>query len=328
MAVKTIKKKGLMLCRGKGVEGLDCNIEKDIDSFFDSWSPFNMYDAKAENGRQIKVCKLPYCKDCCAKLLNKYKKEGHSLEGALYMTCAINNVPYIVEKVRATFDYVTNEAKSGKMVKSIFGYYYGMMVKETSKHDLWIDFSRTDIDYKDIATKIEHHEVEKSAIENLELTWGKQEPKDYAILTETFVQDTKGIEFENPTQEYLYRQLSLAKLRKRKMLDKPLETGKESDQTEINNVNNEIFKIMDKLKVADFDSNKPKTFADKTMFNKLLMIDEQNVKDVYKEPTKHFDHNKFIKYQEESTFRPLGTMLVGSSDFNITLEDIEEYNLE
>ena len=328
MATKTIKKKGLMLCRGKGVEGLDCNIEKDLDSFFDSWSPFNMYDAKAENGRQIKVCKLPYCKDCCAKLLNKYKKEGHSLEGALYMTCAINNVPYIAEKVRATFEYITNEAKSGKMVKSIFGTYYGMMVKETSKHDLWIDFSRTDIDYKDIATKIEHHEVEKSAIENLELTWGKQEPKDYAILTETFVQDTKGIEFENPTQEYLYRQLSLAKLRKRKMLDKALETGKESDQTEINNVNNEIFKIMDKLKVADFDSNKPKTFADKTMFNKLLMVDEQNVKDVYKEPTKHFDHNNLIKYQKESTFRPLGTMLVGNSDFNITLEDIEEYNLE
>ena len=68
----------------------------------------------------IKVCKLPYCKDCCAKLLNKYKKEGHSLEGALYMTCAINNVPYIAEKVRATFEYITNEAKSGKMVKRNF----------------------------------------------------------------------------------------------------------------------------------------------------------------------------------------------------------------
>ena len=159
------------------------------------------------------------------------------------------------------------------------------------------------------------------------MTWGKHEPKDYAILTETFMQDTKGIEFENPTQEYLYRQLSLAKLRKRKILDSLLLLNKEPDQTEINKVNDEIFKIMDKLKVADFDSNKPKTFADKTMFNKLLMIDEQNVKDVYKEPTKHFDHNELIKYQKESTFRPLCTMLLGSSDFNLTIEDIEEYNI-
>ena len=322
MATKVIKKKGLMLCRGKGVEGLDCNIEKDLDSFFDSWSPFNMYDAKAENGRQIKVCKLPYCKDCCAKLLNKYKKEGHSLEGALYMTCAINNVPYIAEKVRATFEYITNEAKSGKMVKSIFGTYYGMMVKETSKHDLWIDFSRTDIDYKGIATKIEHHEVAKRDIEQLEIDWGKQEPRDYAILTEWFVRYTKGIEFENQNQEDWYRDLCLARLRKRKM-----EEANE-DASKINTVQTQINTICNKLKIDDFDSNKPKTFADKTMFNKLLMVDEQNVKDVYKEPTKHFDHNNLIKYQKESTFRPLGTMLVGNSDFNITLEDIEEYNLE
>lgn len=327
MAVKTIKKKGLMYCRGRGVEGLDCNIEKDLDLFYDSWSPFNMYDAKSENGKPIRVCKLPYCRDCIEKLYKKYRAEGHSPEGSLYMLCALNNLPYIGEKVRATFEYVTNEAKENRKVQKIFGSYYSKLKIETSKHDLWKDFSMTDIDYKDIATKIEHYEVAKKDIENLELTWGKQEPKDYAILTETFVQDTKGIEFENPTQEYLYRQLSLAKLRKRKMLDNVLETNKEADQQEIGRINTEIFQIMDKLKVADFDSNKPKTFSDKSMFKKLLLIDENNVKDIYKNPTKHFDHNEFIKYQELSTLRPMGMMLVGNSDFNITMEDIEEYNL-
>lgn len=327
MAVKTIKKKGLMYCRGRGVEGLDCNIEKDLDLFYDSWSPFNMYDAKSENGKPISVCKLPYCRDCIEKLYKKYRAEGHSPEGSLYMLCALNNLPYIGEKVRATFEYVTNEAKENRKVQKIFGSYYSKLKIETSKHDLWKDFSMTDIDYKDIATKIEHYEVSKQNIENLELTWGKQEPKDYAILTETFVQDTKGIEFENPTQEYLYRQLSLAKLRKRKMLDNVLGTNKEADQQEIGRINTEIFQIMDKLKVADFDSNKPKTFSDKSMFKKLLLIDENNVKDIYKNPTKHFDHNEFIKYQELSTLRPMGMMLVGNSDFNITMEDIEEYNL-
>ena len=329
MAVKKIQKKGLMECRGRNIEFLQCNVPKDLELFYDSWSPFNIYDAKSDLGRPIKVCKLPFCRDCCNKLLDKYKAEGHSLEGALYMVCALNNLPYIGEKVRSTFEYVSGEMKlKGAKIEKIFGSYYNTLQKETSKHDLWTDFSRTDIDYKDIATKIEHYEVAKQDVENLELTWGKQEPKDYAILTETFMQDTKGIEFENPTQEYLYRQLSLAKLRKRKMLDSVLGTNKEVDQQEVGRINTEIFQIMDKLKVADFDSNKPKTFADKTMFNKLLMIDEQNVKDVYKEPTKHFDHNEFIKYQRESTLRPMASMLIGNSDFGLTIEDIEEYNLE
>lgn len=150
MAVKTIKKKGLMYCRGRGVEGLDCNIEKDLDLFYDSWSPFNMYDAKSENGKPIRVCKLPYCKECCSKILTKYKKEGHGLEGSLYLTSAINNLPYIAEKVEATFDHVTNEAKRGSNVTNIFGTYYSKLKIETSKHHLWKDFSMTDIDYKDI----------------------------------------------------------------------------------------------------------------------------------------------------------------------------------
>lgn len=330
MAVKKIENKELLICRGANVEELRCTGMKPIDEFSNSWSYLNVIDKKikGKDGKFENVKKLPYCKSCNTAMYQKYRDEKFTAEEALYYVCSMNNVPFIAEKVQQTFDFVTSEAKRGAKVSNIFGTYYNILARETSKHHLWQDFSCTDIDYKDIATKIEYHEVAKRDIENLELTWGKQEPKDYAILTETFVQDTKGIEFENPTQEYLYRQLSLAKLRKRKILDSSLLSNKDSDQTEINKVNDEIFKIMDKLKVADFDSNKPKTFADKTMFNKLLMIDEQNVKDVYNEPTKHFDHNKFIKYQEESTFRPLGAMLVGSSDFNITLEDIEEYNLE
>lgn len=330
MAVKKIEKKGLMECRGRYHPELNCNIPKDLELFYDSWSPFNTLDAKSDLGRPIKVCKLPYCRDCCNKILDKYKKEGHSLEGALYMTCALNNVPYVGDKVKATLDFISGEVKKkGAKIEKIFGQYYNILSRETTKHNLWLDFSCTDIDYRDIATKIEHYEVAKQDIEDLELTWGKQKDnKYYAILTETFMQDTKGIEFENPTQEYLYRQLSLAKLRKRLILESPTVDNKESAQAEINRVNDEIFKIMDKLKVADFDSNKPKTFADKTMFNKIMMVDEENVKDIYKEPTMKFDHNKLIEYQRLSTLRPLGLMLAEKSDYNITMEDLEVYNLD
>ena len=68
MATKTIKKQGLMECRGRYHPELNCNVPKNLDLFYDSWSPFNTMDAKSDLGRPIKVCKLPYCRDCIEKL--------------------------------------------------------------------------------------------------------------------------------------------------------------------------------------------------------------------------------------------------------------------
>lgn len=320
MAVKKIEKKGLMECRGRNVEFLQCNVPKTIDSFYDSWSPFNILDATSELKRPIKVCKLPYCRDCIEKLYQKYKKEGHSSEGALYMVCALNNLPYIGEKIRATFEYVANEAKENKNVQKIFGSYYSKLKIETSKHKLWEDFSRTDIDYKDIATKIEHHEVAKKDIEQLEIDWGKQEPRDYALLTEWFVRYTKEIEFENQNQEYWYRDLCLARLRKRKM-----EEANE-DASKINTVQTQINTICNKLRIDEFESNKAKTPSEKALFEKITLIDENNVKDIYNEPSKYYDLNKIAKYNKDMNLRVLGNMLVGHRDFNINIDDITEYN--
>ena len=321
MATKKIQKKGLMSCRGRNVDGLMCNIEKDLNSFYDSWSPFNIYDAKSELNRPIKVNKLPFCRDCCNKLIDKYKAEGHSLEGALYMACALNNLPYIGEKVRETFNNITQEVKNKSAnIEKIFGMYYRTLSRETSKHDLWVDFSRTDIDYKDIATKIEHHEVAKKDIEQLEIDWGKQEPRDYAILTEWFVRYTKDIAFENQNQEDWYRDLCLARLRKRKM-----EEANE-DASKINTVQTQINTICNKLRIDEFESNKAKTPSEKALFEKITLIDENNVKDIYSEPSKYYDLNKIEKYNKDMTLRALGNMLVGHRDFNISLEDIEEYN--
>ena len=56
------------------------------------------------------------------------------------------------------------------------------------------------------------------------------------------------------------------------------------------------------------------------------MIDENNVKDIYSEPSKYYDHNKIAKYNKDMNLRVLGNMLVGHRDFNISMDDIAEYN--
>ena len=194
------------------------------------------------------------------------------------------------------------------------------MSRETSKHGIWKDFSCTDIDFKDIATKIEHHEVAKRDIEQLEIDWGKQEPRDYAILTEWFVRYTKDIIFENQNQEDWYRDLCLARLRKRKM-----EEANE-DATKINTVQNQINGICAKLRIDEFESNKAKTSSEKALFEKITLIDENNVKDIYSEPSKYYDLNKIAKYNKDMNLRVLGNMLVGHRDFNISMDDIAQYN--
>ena len=321
MATKKIQKKGLMECRGRNIEFLQCNVPKDLELFYDSWSPLNIYDAKSDLGRPIKVNKIGFCKDCVEKLYQKYRKEGHSAEGSLYMLSALTNTPYIGEKVRETFDFVTKETKNkGAKIEKIFGIYHRILARETSKHGLWQDFSNTDIDYKDIATKIEHHEVAKRDIEQLEIDWGKQEPRDYAILTEWFVRYTKDIIFENQNQEDWYRDLCLARLRKRKM-----EEANE-DATKINTVQNQINGICAKLRIDEFESNKAKTSSEKALFEKITLIDENNVKDIYSEPSKYYDLNKIAKYNKDMNLRVLGNMLVGHRDFNISMDDIAQYN--
>lgn len=321
MATKKIEKKGLMECRGRNVEGLICNNPVDLNQFYDSWSPFNVLDAKSELGRPIKVNKLPFCKSCCDKLVNKYKAEGHSIEGALYMVCALNNLPYIGEKVKTMFDFIAGEKeKKGAKIEKVFGAYYRNLSRETTGHSLWLDFSRTDIDYKDIATKIEHYEVAKKDVEQLKIDWGNQNTEDYAILTEWFVRYTKDVIFENQNQEDWYRDLCLARLRKRKMEEN------NEDASKINVVQNQINGICNKLRIDEFESNKAKTMSEKTLFEKITLIDENNVKDIYKEPSKNYDLNKIAKYNKDMNLRVLGNMLVGHRDFNISMDDIEEYN--
>ena len=174
------------------------------------------------------------------------------------------NIPFIAEKVEATFDYVSSEAKRGAIVKNIFGTYYSNLLKETSKHHLWQDFSCTDIDYKDIASHIEKRDITKKEMERFELDWGKQDNvEDYEFLEYRYDVYTQTKEI-TPAQETLYRQLCLVELAKRrKELDKD-STKEEQDM---------ILKLMDKLKISNFNEQKDKRDIDRILEKQIWEIE-------------------------------------------------------
>ena len=162
----------------------------------------------------------------------------------------------------------------------------------------------------------------KAQIEKLELDWGYQESEDdYKFLIYMYEKYTKGVTIENPQQEDLYRDLCLARLEKRKA-----EQGK--IDTDITKIQGRILTLMNKLKLDEFESTKPKTVSEQLIFAKIAQIEQTKPADLYKEPNKYKDYSKLRKYMKDLVLRPALNTLVGNKDFNLSLDDVESYNIE
>lgn len=307
MATKKTPQVEIKTCLGAYSNILNCTGRKSTTEFYTS-----------NNTDLHKDGYLCYCKDCSNKLTEHYLKKNGSMQGALYYTCATLNVPFIKECYDKTME-MKDKTTNGKY----FGVYYGNLIKRKTMKEHWVDFCDTDVDLKDIESKIVGASVLQSEKDDFELNWGIQEARDYKFLESTFNKYTKGVEFVNPQQEDLYRDLCRDRLILRKMND-----GSYAGTEGIDKVQDRIAKLMKTLKADEFESNKPKTLAEQTLFARIRQCDEKNVEEVYKEPTRYFDLNKQAKYNKDLVLRPLLNTLVGHRDFNINVEDLEGYDLD
>ena len=288
------------LCKGHNAPLLNCVGDVVETEFYNSWSNFS--DGK-----------VPYCKKCLQKIFEYYKNETNSEKTAAYFTLMKIDTPLIEE----IFDSVVN--KKGSFNLST---YMTELQKRDSNKDIWQDFSGTDVELKDIS-EVKTIAERKKEIDILEKKWGIQDCiEDYDFLEETFNRYTQGVEFVNSQQEDLYKDLCRDRLLLRKINDNRY-NGDES----IDKVQNRISKTMSTLKLDQFESNRPKTLSEQSLFEKIRLCDENNVKDIYSEPSKYYDLNKVQYYNEKFSLRPLANMLVGNRDFSVNLEDIEQYEL-
>ena len=288
------------LCKGHNAPLLNCSGDVMETEFYNSWSNFS--DGK-----------VPYCKKCLQKIFEYYKNETNSEKTAAYFTLMKIDTPLIEE----IFDSVVN--KKGSFNLST---YISELQKRDSNKDIWQDFSSTDVELKDIS-EVKTIAERKKEINALEKKWGIQDCiEDYDFLEETFDRYTQGVEFVNSQQEDLYKDLCRDRLLLRKINDNRY-NGDES----IDKVQNRISKTMSTLKLDQFESNRPKTLSEQSLFEKIRLCDENNVKDIYSEPSKFYDLNKVQYYNEKFSLRPLANMLVGNRDFSVNLEDIDQYEL-
>lgn len=318
------KKEEMFLCAGHGSEFLKCSGMKKESDYYNVWSMFK------GNG------KSHYCKDCISKIYDYFLELG-SMQKAIYYTAQVIDVPFIdevYEKInQKSADLIKESNKTGKPVRAFnyFGAYISELQKYKTKIDVWNNFSCTNVNLSDVDGRIKERDVKQKELEAFERDWGLQETtEDYLFLIEVFERYTEGIDFVNQQQVDLYRDLCRDRLLLRKMnnLRATKEGRSQIDEATVDKVKNRIDKQMATLKINSFESNKPKTLSEQSLFEKIMLVDENNVKEIYKEPTIFNDHNKIMKYQKDMSLRPLGNMLIGHRNFDINLDDIEVYNLD
>ena len=306
------KAENVTLCMGHNTPMLQCIGLKKDSEFFSSWSPFH------SNG------KVPYCKECCNKMFQYYLNETKSAKTALYYTLMKIDIPFIKSIYEIVNDRSLSGDKNGKRTPINVGTYVNELRRYSKNKEIWSDFSATDVDITEVDAKIQTAEIKQKEMKQWEIDWGIQdEVCDYEFLNDTFNRYTKGVEFVNPQQEDLYRDLCRDRLLLRKINDNRYN----GDET-IDKVQNRISKTMATLKVDQFESNKPKTASEQSFFAKIAQIEQTKPADLYKEPKKYKDFNKLRQYEEDMVLRPLLNTLCGHRDFDINIEDAERYNLD
>lgn len=261
---------------------------------------------------------VPYCKDCCNDILQYYLKKTGTIEASMWYVCALFDMPFI----KRVFEKAQEKNKD---TNKFLEMYYNLLWGDKSIQnalDIWESFADSDISYQEINTTVKDINGVKAQKQELELKWGIQEEEtDYQYLEYLYDKYTQNINIENPQQEDLYRDLCLARLEKRKV-----EQGKLD--TDLTKVQSRILTLMNKLKLDDFESSKPKTLSEQLMFAKIAQIEMTRPCDLYKEPQKYKDFNKVRKYYQDICLRPLKNTLANTRDFNIDVDNLQDYQLQ
>lgn len=285
----------VLMCRGINSPLLKCVGTKKDSDFFDNWS---LWDGE-------KMC---FCKDCLNKIYDYYLNKSNSDKTALYYTCLQINVPFIQE----VYEVIDNKTdKNGKKIPVTINKYITELQRKITKKSLWKDFSETNINLQEKETLIVNN-VDNS----MKIKWGIQDDNiDYQFLEDTFNRYTEGVEFTNPQQEDLYRDLCRDRLLLRKIND-----GRYNGEETIDKVQNRISKTMSILKVDQFEQKKKKTDIEKILERQIWEIENT-------EPAEVVDRNEYADFLNikkdwgNDILRCVKNLLIGSKEYpNITMD--------
>ena len=158
---------------------------------------------------------LPYCKDHCNSIYKEYKDKTNDTAKALFYTCALFDVPFVLEvfkkfnenKDRKIKEHQEKLDTKGKKKYTVaqdveyangyldFYWYWDCLNKTNCGANDWSTFySGTDVDFKDVSNNIKDLEVKEAEKSKYILDWGLQDTiDDYKFLDNIFEKYTKVI---------------------------------------------------------------------------------------------------------------------------------------
>ena len=303
---------------GKTSFCISCKREYPLDRFYSIKATEEFSPSQVTN----------YCDECVKQMVNYYLNKTKSLEKAVWYTCAKLDIPFIKDVYKKAEETKNQyQAKGGKedTEYDIFKYYYNYLwgnKKLEKTTNMWYDFTDTDTSIDEIDGSRETEKYIKEQVEKLAMEWGEQETvDDYKFLVYNYNKYTKDLKISTPQQEDLYRDLCLARLEKRKAEEKRIDA-------DITKIQNRILNLMNKLKLDNFTDNKPKTLSEQLIFNKIAMIEEHEPCEFYKDQKKWKDIRGAKQYMEDMVYRPLANTLLGCKDFDISMDDVDKYNIK
>lgn len=289
---------------------------------------------------------LPYCKDHCNSLYKEYKDKTNDTAKALFYTCALFDVPFVLEvfkkfnenKDRKIKEHQEKLDTKGKKKYTVaqdveyangyldFYWYWDCLNKTNSGANDWSTFySGTDVDFRDVSNNIKDLEVKESEKIKFILDWGEQsDMNDYEYLEYQFYELTDNVEFQNKAQEGLYRDLCLARLSKRK-----IESGKDTNG-DITKVQKQILDLMKTLKIDNFSEKKQQSLVER-MLESRIAIQEKEAPAFYFEGVKKDENIDYLgrgKYFYDHIYRSFHNVLKGSKIYKILKEDDDDTTTE
>ena len=285
-----------IVCTGEGQPTLKCTGNKTESDFY---TTFNMWG----NGHSR------YCKKCLDKIYDYYyKNSGENDKVALYHTLVQENTPFITDI------YDKLKPKIGKVTPNK---YFTELSKMQAKQALWNDFSASDFKL------VENESFADEQMVKWEKNWGAQTIEGYKFLDETYDKYLDSFDEMSTAQQDLLRDLCTYRWILRQIND-----GNYAGDLNQEKVQAQISKLLSILKLDNFAEKKEYTLSEQLIFNKIAQIELTKPADLYKEPTKYKDFNKVRKYYQDICLRALKNCLIGTKEFNVDMDNLNEYVLE
>lgn len=269
---------------------------------------------------------IPYCEDCCEEIYNYYLSKTQDVQEAYRYTCAKMDIPFIQKVYNEVTAYNEKQMKSKKKNKEnpnehMFRTYYMFLWGEKSLEtdiDKWEDYSDSDVPFTTVVKTDNQGELDDYT--RFELDWGKQDYEDYQFLEYRFDYWTKDKVIDRVQEEY-YRQLCLIELRKRKKESNRNEGGIGESTKEEQEL---IMKLIDKLKIANFEEVKQKSLTEQMIENQIYEIEN-------KEPCEVIDREFYKDYCDigknwgKQVLRAVRNILSGSAEFPNINDDMSKW---